>query len=160
MGGRAMPEVLNVKNIPEEYIIDPEFRSKKKTLHLGDAAGSEEIFAQIDFIKPSGKSKKFHSHSKQEEFFFVMKGRGILRMNKREISIKEGDFVAKPAGKGIAHQFINNSSDILQIMNFGLREEEDIEIYPDDDVILLKKQGMIFRPGDGLVNWDPNPNEE
>ena len=155
-----MPEVMNLKDIPVEHIKDPRFVSKKKTLLLGDAAGSEKIFVNMDYLKPGGKSKKYHSHSKQEEFFYVMKGEGILRINEREVSVQEGDFVAKPAGKGIAHQFINTGSRIMQIMDFGLREEEDIETYPDDNLILLKKQGMIFRPGDGIVDWNPDPNEE
>ncbi|MCD4783675.1 MAG: cupin domain-containing protein [Candidatus Eremiobacteraeota bacterium] len=155
-----MSELLNIDNIAKEHIKDPDFKSKKKTLFLGDAAGAENIFVNIDYIKHGGKSKKYHSHTKQEEFFFIMKGKGILRLNEKEISVREGDFVAKPAGKGIAHQFINNGKDILQIMDFGLREEDDIESYPDEDIILLKKHGMIFRPGDGIVNWDSDPNEE
>ena len=155
-----MSEPMNIRDIPTENIKDPDFKTRMKTLFLGDAAGSEKIFVNIDILKPGGKSKKFHSHSRQEEFFYVMKGSGILRITEKEFPVKEGDFVAKPAGKGIAHQFINNSADILQIMDFGLKEEEDIEIYPDDDIILLKKHGMIFRPGDGIVDWNSDPNEE
>lgn len=155
-----MPEVHNINDIPLEHIKDPDFAGKMKTLFLGDVAGSEKIFVNMDYIKPGGKSKKFHSHSKQEEFFFVIAGKGVLRIGESEEPVIEGDFVAKPAGKGIAHQFINNGSEILQVFNFGLKSEEDIEEYPDEGIIMLKKQGMIFRPGDGLVDWNPDPNEE
>lgn len=155
-----MPEIINIAKLPKEFVDDPEFYTKKQTLRLGDAAGSERIYVNIDIIKPGGKSKKFHSHSKQEEFFYVMKGSGLLRINEREVNVAAGDFYAKPAGKGIAHQFMNNGDDILQIMDFGLIEDENIEEYPDEGIILLKKRGMIFRPGDGLVDWNPDPNDE
>lgn len=159
-GGNQMATIINIENVDKKYVEDPEFKTKKKTIFMGEAAGSEKIFAQMEFVKPGGKTKKFHSHSEQEEFFYVMKGSGILRINEKEVPVSEGDFFAKPAGRGIAHQFINTGNDILQILDFGLKVEQDIEEYPDEGIILLKKQGMLFRPSDGIVDWNPDPNEE
>lgn len=153
-----MLKVLNTDSVPTEFIDDPEFESKMKTLCLGAAAGSERIYVNIDYVKPGAKSVKYHSHSKQEEFFLILEGSGTLRMNDHETPVKKGDFVAKPAGKEIAHQFINSGSEVLQILDCGLNEQDETITYPDDDVILLKKQRMAFKISDALKDWSSDPN--
>ncbi len=153
-----MPDILNVDSLPDEFIDDPKFESQMRTLYLGAAAGSEKIYVNIDYVKPGAKSVKYHSHSKQEEFFLILEGSGTLRMNDKETPVKKGDFVAKPAGKGIAHQFINNGSEVLQILDCGLNERDEAITYPDDEVILLKKQRMAFKISDALRDWSSDPN--
>ena len=154
-----MVKVYNLNTIPKEYVDDPEFESEMKTLYLGAAAGSDKIYVNIDSVKPGAKSVKYHSHSKQEEFFLILKGSGILRVEDEEVSVKQGDFVAKQAGKGIAHQFINNGSDVLQILDCGLNVKDDSITYPDEDVILLKKKGLVFRIPDAIKDWSSDPNK-
>ena len=153
-----MVKLLNVDSLPDEFIDDPKFESKMKTLYLGAAAGSERIYVNIDYVKPGAKSVKYHSHSKQEEFFLILEGSGTLRMNDEEIPVKKGDFVAKPAGKEIAHQFINDGSEVLRILDCGLNEKDEIVAYPDEDMILVKKQRMAFKISDALKDWSSDPN--
>jgi len=125
-----MAKVLNLDNIPKEYVDDPNFEGKMKTLYLGAAAGSERIYVNVDFVKPGAKSVKYHAHSRQEECFLILAGAGVLRMDDKEIPVKKGDFVAKPAGRGIAHQFINTGTEILEILDCGLTEADDVITYP------------------------------
>lgn len=153
-----MLQVLNIDTVPEEFIDDPIFDSKMKTIYLGKASGSEKMYVNIDYLKPGAKSVKYHSHSKQEEFFLILNGCGILRINANEISVKRGDFIAKPASNNIAHQFINNGSEILQILDCGLKEDDEIITYPDEDVILLKKEKLVFRISEAIKNWSSDPN--
>ena len=153
-----MVKILNVDSLPEEFVDDPKFESQMKTLYLGAAAGGERIYVNIDYVKPGAKSVKYHSHSKQEEFFLILEGSGTLRMNDKKIPVKKGDFVAKPAGKDIAHQFINDGSEVLRILDCGLNEKDETITYPDDDVILLKKQRMAFKISDAVKDWSSDPN--
>jgi len=153
-----MNNILNIDNIPKEYIDDPWFQSKIKTILIGHAAGCEKIYVNIDYVKPGGKSTKYHSHSKQEEFFLIMSGTGILRMNEEEIQINTGDVISKPAGKDIAHQFINNSLEILQILDVGTREKGDIVKYPDEGVLLIKDEKLVFNINDNVKDWTSEPN--
>jgi uncharacterized cupin superfamily protein len=155
-----MLKILNMDNVPEEFVDDPEFVSRMKTAYLGAAAGSERIYVNIDYVKPGAKSVKYHSHSRQEEFFLVLKGNGILRMKNQELAVKAGDFVAKPAGKDIAHQFINTGSDVLEILDCGLNEPDEAIAYPDEGVVLLKKEKLAFRISDALSDWSSDPNKE
>jgi len=41
----------------------------------------------------------------------------MLRMDGNEQLVSRGDFVAKPAGCGIAHQFYSNGSEMLVILD-------------------------------------------
>lgn len=155
-----MLRVVNIDNMPDEFVDDPQFESPMKTAYLGAAAGSEKIYVNIDYVKPGAKSVKYHSHSRQEEFFLILKGSGMLRMRGKEIPVRQGDFVAKPAGKDIAHQFINNGAEVLQILDCGLNEKDETVTYPDEGVILLKKQRLAFRISDALRDWSSDPNAE
>jgi uncharacterized cupin superfamily protein len=154
-----MSKMLNIDNVPNEFVDDPQFASSMKTLYLGAAAGSQRIYVNVDYVKPGAKSVKYHSHSRQEEFFLILSGRGVLRMNEEEIPVKKGDFMAKPAGKDIAHQFINNGSEVLKILDCGLNERDETVTYPDEGVILLKKQRLAFKISDALKDWSSDPNQ-
>ncbi|KPK77395.1 MAG: mannose-6-phosphate isomerase [candidate division Zixibacteria bacterium SM23_73] len=154
-----MAKVLNLDNIPKEYVDDPNFESKMKTISLGAAAGSERIYVNVDFVKPGAKSVKYHAHSRQEEFFLILAGEGVLRMDDKEIPVKKGDFVAKTAGRGIAHQFINTGTEILEILDCGLTEADDVITYPEEGVVFCKKQGFVFKRSDALEHWSSDPNK-
>lgn len=154
-----MDNISNIGDIPKEYMYDPDFQSKLKTILIGDAIGCEKIYVNIDYVKPGAESVKYHSHSKQEEFFFIINGKGMIRIDGEEILIKTGDVISKPAGKDIAHQFINNSSEILQILDVGTREKDDIVTYPDENIIFIKNKNLAFNISDNVKNWTSEPNK-
>lgn len=154
-----MERVSNINCISMEYIDDPDFQSELKTVSVGDAAGCEKIYVNVDYVKPGGKSAKYHSHSKQEEFFLIMSGTGILKICGDEIPIKAGDVISKPAGKNIAHQFINNGSNILQILDVGTREKGDVVTYPDENIVYVKDEKLVFNIKDSVKGWTSDPNK-
>lgn len=153
-----MERVSNIKNIPRDYIDDPDFETKMKTVLVGDAVGSVKIYVNIDYVKPGDKSVKYHSHSRQEEFFLIMSGTGLLRMQGEEIAVVSGDVISKPAGQDIAHQFINNGKEILQILDVGTREK-DVAVYPDENIIFLRDKKLVFRLDDHIDAFTSDPNK-
>jgi uncharacterized cupin superfamily protein len=159
MEDKKFNNIANIDNIPREHIDDPDFESPLKTLCIGDAIGCEKFYVNLDFVKPGAASTKYHSHSAQEEFFLIMGGEGLLRMDGNEIPVKKGDVVSKPAGKNIAHQFINSGTEILQILDVGTREKSDVAEYPDENVIFIRNKGLIFNMGQKLEAWSSDPNE-
>ena len=154
-----MSNISNINNISKEYIYDYNFETKLKTILIGDAIGCEKFYVNIDYVKPGGESVKYHSHSKQEEFFLIMSGKGILRMDGEEILIKANDVISKLPGTDIPHQFINNGSDILQILDIGTSEKDDFITYPDENKIYIKNSKMVFNIDDNIKNWTSEPNE-
>jgi uncharacterized cupin superfamily protein len=87
-----------------------------------------------------------------------MSGDGLLRINEEEIPVKTGDVISKPAGKNIAHQFINNSTEILQILDVGNRDKDDVAIYPDENKIFIRNKKLVFNINDNIENWTSDPN--
>lgn len=154
-----MKKIHNLTELPSEFIDDPKFESKLRTKYLGTAAGSEKLYINIDYVRPGGKSVKYHSHSHQEEFFAILKGSGLLRFNDEEIPVTTNDFFAKPAGKGIAHQFINNSDDILIILDCGTKGVNDEVYYPDENITYIKREKKAYKNNKFIKNWPSDPNE-
>ena len=103
----------------------------------------------MDYIKPGGKSVKYHSHSHQEEFFAILKGSVILRSNDEEIPVNANDFFAKPTGKDNAHQFLNTIDDILIILDFGTT---------DENVTYKKIEKRAYKEGKPIKNWTSDPD--
>jgi len=154
-----MNKIHNLTRLSSEFIDDPKFESKLRTKYLGAAAGSEKLYINIDYVKPGAKSVKYHSHSTQEEFFAVLKGNGLLIINNENIIVKTNDFFAKPAGKRNAHQFINNSDEILIILDCGTKDDNDEVYYPNENVLYRKKEKLAFKDGKLINNWSSDPNE-
>lgn len=150
-----MVNILNINDIPDEYTTD--FLGKAYTSYIGKAAGSDKLYLNIDRILPGTKSAKYHSHTKQEEFFIIFSGCGTLRMNGKEYLVHKGDFISKPAGKGIAHQFINTGDEVLEILDVGTKEEGDVVYYPDEEVYYFKDENLVFNVNGKLNTWDSEP---
>lgn len=153
-----MQEVHNIDRVPPEFIDDPGFGSCLSTKYLGALAGSGRLYVNIDMIRPGALSVKYHSHSLQEEFFLILEGNGTLRIEDRTAPVGKGDFVAKPAGRGIAHQFINDGDEVMVILDCGIRDPGDVIEYPDDDVVVISGSRRAFRRDEFLGNWSSDPN--
>lgn len=153
-----MGKIHNINSVPAEFVGD--YLGKASTFFLGGAAGSEKIYVNIDKIQPGAKSAKYHSHSKQEEFFIILNGNGTLRMNGEELAVSRGDFIAKPAGRGNAHQFMNTGTDVLEILDIGTNESGDVVHYPDENIYYLRDQNLRFKQQDDLKGWDAEPNQQ
>ncbi len=152
-------QIGSIKELDENYI----WRDKAGliTKELGRSVGSKKIYANMDIVPPKCFSTKYHSHSQQEEFFLIISGEGTLRLQNKEITIKEGDFLAKPAGEGIAHTFFNSGKENLIILDVGTNEAEDTCYYPDEDVYMLKSNNTrhIVHSESFADGWSSNPNE-
>ncbi len=152
-------EIKNVEQMPEEFVWQDSIGLVTKL--LGAAAGSEKIYVNIDSVPSKANSTKYHSHSQQEEFFIILSGSGILRLNGKEQSVKQGDFFAKPAGKNIAHTFYNSGNVNLVILDVGTKEREDTCYYPDEDIYMQKsnEQSRIYRGSNLEQSWTSEPNQ-
>lgn len=153
-------KIQNTDNLDDEFIWRD--RVGLITRSLGAAAGSQKIYVNIDSVPPKAFSTKYHSHSQQEEFFLIIDGNGTLRLNGEEIFVEKGDFIAKPAGKRIAHQFYNSGEKVLTILDVGTAEKEDTCYYPDENVYLHKSYGerMVFSKQAILDKWTSDPNSK
>lgn len=153
-------KIINIEQIPDHYI--ERDAAGLVTKALGAAAGSGKIYVNVDCVPPNAYSTKYHSHSQQEEFFLILSGTGLLRLNNEEHRIQQGDCIAKLPGQHIAHTFYNDSDAALCVLDIGTNEKEDTCYYPDEDVYLLKSNGQrrVFKGASQNLHWTAQPNEE
>ncbi|MEG0752372.1 MAG: GNAT family N-acetyltransferase [Angelakisella sp.] len=128
------------------------------TQQLGKAGGSKDFYVNIDILPPGTYSTKYHSHTTQEEFFLVLRGSGLLRLEGKEYTVNQGDFFSKLPG--YAHCFFNSGNMPMEILDVGTAVDRDICYYPDEGVTMEKQGGRlrILKAGEELTNWSSEPN--
>lgn len=127
------------------------------TLRLGDLAGSEKLYVNVDVVAPGAYSAKFHAHNHQEEFFLVLSGAGRLRTQEGWRNVRAGDFFAKPCGFETPHQFQNTGSEPLVILDAGTLHDGDVCYYPDEGVYLFRGGGPAVS-GLPVAGFTSDPN--
>ncbi len=80
-------------------------------------------WAYVDhLVAPPGTSVGRHVHAGVEEFYYVMQGSGIARVNNETAPIVKGDAV--PVLLGEIHSFENNGSSDLEFLIVGIAREK------------------------------------
>ena len=118
-------------NYPEPYATLVQGRLKRK---LGDHFGLTHFGVNLTHLAPGAISALAHSHSKQEEFIFILEGNPTLILDQQEFVLHPGDCYGFPAGTGIAHQLVNRSDATVTYLEMGDRPEGDAGEYPNDDL--------------------------
>ncbi len=78
-------KLLNLNDLPEELKLS--FLGKAHTHYLSRGTNAEKLRVNIDNVEPNNKSCKYHSHSRQEEFFIILSGSGVLRFDEKNTKL-------------------------------------------------------------------------
>jgi uncharacterized cupin superfamily protein len=98
---------------------------------VGKKCGLKNIGVHIETIPPGRRTSWPHAESLEEEFAYVIKGHPHVWIDGHLHELVPGDFVAFPAGSGIAHTFINNShEDCLLLVGGDSNKTENKIFYP------------------------------
>lgn len=135
---RKIPlDPLTLPNTKGQTIYPPPFdkivagRTKRK---LGDIFGISNFGVNQTHLDPDGASALFHSHQKQDEFIYILRGTATVRYGEEEYTVKSGDCFGFPAGTGLAHQILNKYDKELIYLEIGDRTANDIVEYPEDNL--------------------------
>jgi uncharacterized cupin superfamily protein len=112
---------------------------------IGRAAGSVTVGLKVVEVDRGRRSHPFHCHAAEEELFYVLAGDGALRLGRDEHAIGPGHVIARPAGTGVAHEFLAGPRG-LTYLAFGQRVPGDACFYPDSGKVSLPGLGVLFRP--------------
>jgi uncharacterized cupin superfamily protein len=87
---------------------------------------------------PSGRvAVPFHAHLREDEIFFVLSGRGVLRYGDEVREVRAGDCISCPAG-GAAHQLANPFDEDLVYLAIGGHDDHEVCTYPDTGKVLIR----------------------
>ena len=101
---------------------------------LGDVFGLTNFGVNLTRLAPGSRSALRHSHTRQDEFVFVLEGTVTLITDAGETRLRAGMCAGFPAGSSDAHQLINRSDSDAVYLEIGDRIAGDEVIYPDDDL--------------------------
>lgn len=143
-----------VKSVyPEPFATLMQGRDKKK---LGDFFGLENFGINLTELAPGAISALKHTHSKQDEFIYILSGSVILVYGDHEYTMYPGECFGFRAGNEIAHQLVNRSDDVMTYLEVGDRSLGDTVDYPDDDLCAYFKQdgtwGFTHKDGSDYVD--------
>ncbi len=95
---------------------------------LSRVAGLTRIGVSTVRVPPGKESFVYHRHHCEEEFLYVLSGRGVVEIDEEQHEIGAGDFVGFPAG--VAHHLKNTSGEDLVYLSGGENREFEIADYP------------------------------
>jgi quercetin 2,3-dioxygenase len=84
---------------------------------LSRTAGLRRIAVNLAWLPPEKESAIYHLHRREEEWMYVLEGRGIAEVADAEHEVGPGDFLGFPPG--VAHHLRNASGDRLVFLEGG-----------------------------------------
>jgi uncharacterized cupin superfamily protein len=118
-------------------------RSQIFMTRLSDPAGMTRIGVSLARVPPGKESFIPHAHTLNEEWVYVLEGRGSVLLGDQEHEIGPGDFLGFPIDGTIHH--LTNTGDVdLVFLQGGERREGDAGRFPT-----LGKLGIML--GDGTM---------
>jgi len=94
---RALPALhtaTNIRRMKEDkfvHFLNP--GAVRYTRSLGDAAGLKTLGVHLVRLKPGDDSTEFHFHHQDEEWVYILSGRGVAEIGSRQYKIGAGDFM-------------------------------------------------------------------
>jgi uncharacterized cupin superfamily protein len=135
ISAQAVPATMGKTIYPEPYASQVKGRLKRK---LGECFGLTQFGVNLTYLAPSAISALAHSHSKQDEFIYVLEGSPTLVLGEQEFLLSVGDCYGFKAGTRVAHQLVNRSVGTVIYLEIGDRTIGDEVEYPNDDLKQLR----------------------
>jgi uncharacterized cupin superfamily protein len=131
ISAESIPATMGKTNYPVPYASLVEGRLKRQ---LGAYFELTNFGINLTHLSPGAVSALAHSHSKQDEFIFVLEGTPTLVLGKDEFTLNPGDCHGLKAGTGIAHQLVNRTEANVTYLEIGDCTAGDEVEYPNDDL--------------------------
>lgn len=119
-------------NYPEPFASRMNGREKRQ---LGNAFGLQNFGVNLTRLVPGGSSALRHTHTKQDEFVYVLQGTATLVTDAGRTLLTPGMCAGFRAGDPDAHQLLNESMHDVVYLEIGDRSPGDAAAYPDDDLV-------------------------
>ncbi len=138
------PHVINVDAVDEVVDFDGErWGSAYKPLTPPSTRTGGRLGVNQSRVPPGRTSCPFHYHQREDEAFFVLSGRGVLRYGDALSVLRAGDFVYCPAGAKVAHQIANPFDEDLVYLAMGPNDPDEVCVYPDSGKVMVRSLGRV-----------------
>ena len=136
----VMPEIAKAHALNSKAV--------RHTKSLGDTVGMTRLGIHLVRVEPGKETTQFHFHHQEEEFIYILSGRGIAEIGDRPIEVAAGDFMGFTA-PSLPHSLSNPFEEDLVYLVGGERRSFDVCDYPR-----LRKRQVRMGSDRQLINWD------
>lgn len=144
---RDAPERVKPSNYPEPFASRMAGRHKHP---LGDLFGLANFGVNLTRLAPGAVSSLRHSHSRQDEFVYVLEGHPTLHTDEGLTRLAPGMCAGFRAATGNGHRLVNETAEEVVYLEIGDRTPGDEGSYPDDDIKAVLVDGRwSFEHKDG-----------
>jgi uncharacterized cupin superfamily protein len=130
---KASPFLIRAADLaarPEESFRHPLNPSSEVRGHeLSEPVGLKRVGLALIKIAPGKESFAYHAHHGEEEFMYVLSGRGIAEVDDQELEIGPGDFLGFPT-PSVPHHVRNPFSEELVYLSGGERHAMEVADFP------------------------------
>lgn len=128
---RAYLSQQDIAEAPTLHLSHPwNEKSEVFMTRLSEPAGLSRLSLAIGRVPPGKESFVYHRHERDEEFLFILSGRGIAEIGEESFEVGPGDFMAFPAPHGPAHHLRNSFEEDLVYLMGGERSGLDVGHFP------------------------------
>ncbi len=151
---------LLVRAVDRAGLFEESFRhplNPQSELHgvpLSRKTGLSRLAVSLLRVPPKKESYAFHSHDGQEEWMFVLSGKGVAQIGEELFEVGPGDFIGFPAGS-YAHHLHNAGAEDLVYLCGGDNPEVDVADYPREAkrLVRLGKTATVYPLSLGESFW-------
>jgi uncharacterized cupin superfamily protein len=111
-------------------------RFEARVGRISTQIGAKKLGYNLTAVPPGKRAYPFHNHRLNEEMFYVLEGRGEVRIGAETFPIRAGDFIAcPPGGQELAHQIVNTGTAELKYLAVSTMQYPEVCEYPDSGKI-------------------------
>lgn len=136
----AMPEIVKTHALNSKAV--------RNTKSLSDTVGMTRLAIHLVRVEPGKETTQFHFHHQEEEFIYILSGRGIAEIGDRSVEVAAGDFIGFTA-PSLPHSLSNPFEEDLVYLMGGERRSFDVCDYPR-----LRQRQVRMGSDRQLINWD------
>ncbi|HVJ52375.1 MAG TPA: cupin domain-containing protein [Aliidongia sp.] len=92
----------------------------------------------VSRVPPGRTACPFHSHQLEDEVFYILSGRGVLRYGSSLRVVGPGDCITCQSGTGVAHQLVNGFDEDLVYLSVGMNDPNEVCVYPDSGKVMVR----------------------
>ena len=122
-------QVVHCDDVPvQDFVhdVDAAVRRRMRTLHTPTGLTRQAV--RIAEVAAGGRSTVFHTHSRTDEWIFILAGRARVRVGDASFEAGPADFLGHPAG-GAAHEM--TALEDLTYLVGGEVDATDVVTYPE-----------------------------
>jgi uncharacterized cupin superfamily protein len=136
--GRYLLRKAEIEKLPEyvaRHPLNPD--SEIHLRPLADTLGLRRLGCHLVRLAPDKEPNIYHSHRCEEEFYYILSGRGTVRIGDETFEVGPGDFMAFPA-PSVPHVLRNTSRSDLVYLVGGERREFELGDFPEQNKLLVR----------------------